>query len=283
MPTRATRTRTFALSCAHNADLRRIGFGGDWQSRAIVMIGCSATLVQSKSGTKLDHITGELEQISISANARLTKLCSMLDNASVVAVTEATCDSFAHAELQLAVPETEVAPYLYPTTILTEPFRLLFDALWTLLQGEVHSLYGSFYEYWIKLDEQHTSAFRCGFDSPDQARANVGRSPLIVIENFLGFCRSRLDALLKKYPTAYLPGDTTTAPAALLDLDGRASPFDLPVGLNLTGSTDSTDGDALSLPDARRLMDTLTRIERLGQAAVTLLELGPAHAAKELA
>ncbi|KNE59436.1 hypothetical protein AMAG_03716 [Allomyces macrogynus ATCC 38327] len=269
-----------ALVRKHNADLRRIGFGGN-QQKAIAMIGCSATLVQSKSGTKLDHITGELEQISISANTRLAKLCSMLDNASVVAVTEATCDSFAHAELQLAVPETEVAPYLYPNTILTDPFRLLFDALWTLLQDEIRSLYGSFFDYWVKLDEQHANVFRCGLNPPDQARANVGRSPLITIENFLGFCRSRLDALLKKYPTAYLPGGATTAPA-LLDIDDHASPFDLLVGLNLTGRTDSTDGVTLSPPDARRLMDTFTRIERLGQAAVALLELGPAHAAKEL-
>ncbi|KAJ3363169.1 hypothetical protein GGF32_004740 [Allomyces javanicus] len=267
---------------AHNADLRRIGFGDVSLPRAIVIIGCSATLVQSKSSTAIDRVTGELEQISISANKRLAKLCAMLDKASVVAVTEATCDSFAHAELQLAVPETEVAPYLYPNTILTDPFRLLFDALWTLLQDEIRSLYGSFYDYWVKLDEQHVNVFRCGLNPPDQARANVGRSPLIAIENFLGFCRSRLDALLKKYPTAYLSSDTTTAPAALLDIDDHASPFDLLVGLNLTGRTDSTDGGTLSLPDARRLMDTFTRIERLGQAAVTLLELGPAHAAKEL-
>ncbi|KAJ3360931.1 hypothetical protein GGF31_002601 [Allomyces arbusculus] len=265
----------------HNADLRRIGFGGDWQPKAIVMIGCSATLVQSKAGTTLDHITGELEQTSISANTRLNKLCSMLDNASVVAVTEATCDSFALDELQLAVPETEVAPYLYPNTILTDPFRLLFDSLWTLLQDEVQSLYGSFNGYWVKINERHTNAFRCGLNPPSQARANVGRSPLIAIENFLGFCRSRLDALLKKYPTAYLSGDTAATPA-LLDIDEHASPIDLLAGLNLTGRTDSIDGDTLSQPDARRLMDTFTRIERLGQAAVTLLELGPAHAAKEL-
>ncbi|KAJ3363168.1 Dicer-like protein 1 [Allomyces javanicus] len=240
--------------CEHNAAVRR-QIGERDATETILMIGCSATLVQGTIGLVASH--HEFVQ------AALDELCRMLDNASVVAITPETASADVVAELDAVVPNVTVSCIHFPNVRDMAPFRNLFRATWTMLQAEIQSLRDAFHDEWAAIDKKHAELFRLPLDPACQALdLHVAQFPVASVEAFIGFCGGRLYKLLTQHRLANAAG---------IDLGDSDDSDSLGARVDLTTSS-------LTITDVQRLIDTLARVDKLGHAAIALLEFGPACA-----
>ncbi|KAJ3360930.1 hypothetical protein GGF31_002600 [Allomyces arbusculus] len=242
-------THVYRRLCDHNAAIRRHS-GAQVVAEPILLIGCSATLVQGTTGSGASH--------DDCIQAAVDELCRMLDNARVVAVTPETAGADVAEELDVVVPDAAVSCFHFPNARDMAPFCNLFRTIWAMLQAEIQSLHDAFHKEWVTIDKKHFELFRLPLNPACQALDHVAQFPVVSIEAFIGFCGGRLSQLLMQHHLANAEGTDVG------DSGDSESPGAL---VKLTTSS-------LTITDLQRLIDTLARVDKLGHTAITLLEFG---------
>ncbi|KNE61108.1 hypothetical protein AMAG_18742 [Allomyces macrogynus ATCC 38327] len=240
--------------CDHNMAVRRQSVAPG-ERGPIAIVGCSATLVQGKTGSATHHYE--------TVQAALGELCRILDNARIVAVTPETTRADVVEELDVVVPDATVSCFHFPNVRGMAPFCNLFRTIWAMLQAEIQSLRDAFHIEWATIDKKHVELFRLSLNPACQALDHVAQFPVASIESFIGFCGGRLNELLMQH---------RLASAAGIDM-GESDDSD-----SLGAARVDLVTSLLTINDMKQLIDTLARVDKLGHAAVTLLEFGPACA-----